>query len=474
MFCPQCGSKQPDDAQFCAQCGAPLSAANDAGEAAEAAPTGGAKSAGAAAETAAAPTPAESPEPEAAPAPVAETVVMPAAAAADAAGEPGPAAAAKATEPEAAPASPAAPVATSPAPAEKPKRKSHRTAIIAGAVAAALVCGGGIGGFVWWQGEQERIAEEARVEAEQKAAYEAAHQTYPITLEIQCDGLDTSTGTKIPLHVTGTDFEGNAVDELFFTDQNATGVELMRGDYTFEIAASPIAADGTIYDVSASGAGGLGGRVDDDGSFLTQNALWLDPIDAANVTDDEIEAAYDMAVQGGCENADELRDAAYARRDEALAKDALGAYEAASYSFTIPEQWIGRVEVTIDGDDVTITPSGQPDHLICELEVIQGELHSAGDIADATQAVCDLGDGRTVTARVRNYCYIIPQALDSNSTNPDDFYTQDEAEELVSLETLGAYTYDDALSGWENNPGVGITGASDALFAYLKQSVTAK
>lgn len=441
MFCPQCGSKQPDDAQFCAQCGAPLSAVNDAGEAAEAAPTGGAKSAGAAAETAAAPTPAESPEPEAAPA---------------------------------SPAAPAGePAATSPAPAEKPKRKSHRTAIIAGAVAAALVCGGGIGGFVWWQGEQERIAEEARVEAEQKAAYEAAHQTYPITLEIQCDGLDTSTGTKIPLHVTGTDFEGNAVDELFFTDQNATGVELMRGDYTFDIPASPIAADGTIYDVSASGAAGLGGRVDDDGSFLTQNALWLDPIDAADVTDDEIDAAYDMAVQGGCEHADELRDAAYARRDEALAKDALGAYEAASYSFTIPEQWIGRVEVAIDGDDVTITPSGQPDHVLCELEVIQGEFHNAGDIANATQPVCDLGD-RTVTARVTNYCYIIPQALDSNSTNPDDFYTLDEAEELVGLETLDAYTYDDALSAWESNPGVGITGASSALFDYLKQSVTAK
>lgn len=427
MFCPQCGSKQPDDAQFCAQCGAPLDTAQDAGDASE---------------PQVASEPAESPEPEAAPA-------------------------------ESDAAASTAPAATSPAPAEKPKRKSHRTAIIAGAVAAALVCGGGIGGFVWWQGEQARIAEEARVEAEQKAAYEAAHQTYPITLEIQCDGLDTSTGTKIPLHVTGTDFEGNAVDELFFTDQNAAGVELMRGDYTFDIPASPIAADGTIYDVSASGAGSLGGRVDDDGTFLVQNALWLDPIDAADVTDDEIEAAYDMAVQGGCENADELRDAAYARRDEALAKDALGAYEAASYSFTIPEQWIGRVEVAIDGDDVTITPSDQPDHVLCELEVIQGEFHNAGDIANATQPVCDLGD-RTVTARVTNYCYIIPQALDSNSTNPDDFYTQDEAEELVSLETLGAYTYDDALSGWESNPGVGITGASSALFDYLKQSVTAK
>lgn len=433
MFCPQCGSKQPDDAQFCAQCGAPMSAVNDAGEA------------NGAGEPQVAPEPAESPEPEAAPA----------------------------ESEAAASAAPEEPATPSPAPTEKPKRKSHRTAIIAGAVVAALVCGGGIGGFMWWQGEQARIAEEARVAAEEKAAYEAAHQTYPITLEIQCDSLDTSTGTKIPLHVTGTDFEGNAVDELFFTDQNATGVELMRGDYTFEIAASPIAADGTIYDVSASGAGSLGGRVDDDGTFLAQNALWLDPIDAADVTDDEIDAAYDMAVQGGCEHADELRDAAYARRDEALAKDALGAYEAASYSFTIPEQWIGRVEVAIDGDDVTITPSGQPDHVLCELEVIQGEFHNAGDIANATQPVCDLGD-RTVTARVTNYCYIIPQALDSNSTNPDDFYTLDEAEELVGLETLDAYTYDDALSAWESNPGVGITGASSALFDYLKQSVTAK
>lgn len=452
MFCPQCGSKQPDDAQFCPQCGAAFGMAGDADE------------------PQVAPEPAASAEPEAsaAPASAAETVVMPA----------------TSPEPEATDAKPAeselaegaasdASAASAPT-LEKPKRKNHRTAIIAGAIAAALVCGGGAGGVIWWQGEQARIAEEARIAAEEQAAYEAAHQKYPIQLIIQCEGLDTATGTMIPLHVTGTDFEGNEVDELFFTDQNSTGVELMQGDYVFEVPASPIAADGTIYDVAAPTASGLGGAVHEDGTFETQNVLMLEPIDAADVTDDQIEAAYDMAVQGGCENADELRDAALARRDEAVEQLESGSFDAASYSFSIPEQWVGRVSVAIDGDTVTIAPNGQPNHELGTLEVIEGGRRSAGDISKATVEVCDLGDGRTVIASVPNYCYLIPYALDTNSTDPDDFYTQSEADELVDLQTLGASTYDDALAAWNNNPGVGLTNPSNPLFQHFAQSVSVR
>lgn len=452
MFCPQCGSKQPDDAQFCAQCGAPLGMAGDANE------------------PQVTPEPATSAEPETSPspAPVAETAVLPATDSDPETKE------AKPAESEPAGSTAAnAPATSAPTP-EKPKRKSHRTAIIAGAIAAALVCGGGVGGVIWWQGEQARIAEEARIAAEEQAAYEAAHQKYPIQLTIQCEGLDTATGTMIPLHVTGTDFEGNEVDELFFTDQNSTDVELMQGDYVFEVPASPIAADGTIYDVAAPTASGLGGAVHEDGTFETQNVLILEPIDAVDVTDKQIEAAYDMAVQGGCENADELRDAAIARRDEAVEQLESGSFEAASYRFSIPEQWIGRVNVAIDSDTVTIAPNDQPDHELCTLEVIDGGRTSAGDISKATVEVCDLGDGRTVIASVPNYCYLIPYALDSNSTDPSDFYTQDEANELVDLQTLGASTYDDALAAWDNNPGVGLTNASDALFQHFSQSVSVR
>lgn len=452
MFCPQCGSKQPDDAQFCAQCGAPLGMAGDANE------------------PQVTPEPATSAEPETSPspAPVAETAVLPATDSDPETKE------AKPAESEPAGSTAAnAPATSAPTP-EKPKRKSHRTAIIAGAIAAALVCGGGVGGVIWWQGEQARIAEEARIAAEEQVAYEAAHQKYPIQLTIQCEGLDTATGTMIPLHVTGTDFEGNEVDELFFTDQNSTDVELMQGDYVFEVPASPIAADGTIYDVAAPTASGLGGAVHEDGTFETQNVLILEPIDAVDVTDEQIEAAYDMAVQGGCENADELRDAAIARRDEAVEQLESGSFEAASYRFSIPEQWIGRVNVAIDGDTVTIAPNDQPDHELCTLEVIDGGRTSAGDISKATVEVCDLGDGRTVIASVPNYCYLIPYALDSNSTDPSDFYTQDEANELVDLQTLGASTYDDALAAWDNNPGVGLTNASDALFQHFSQSVSVR
>ena len=467
MFCPQCGSKQPDGAQFCSQCGAALvtSAAQVEPEAAE--------------------TAAEKTEPVAEAAPAAAT--MPASTP-EVAGEPEAEATIAAVAPGAAPAAtPAAETATAetapsstpdtaPTP-EHPKRKSHRTAIIAGAIAAALVCGGGFGGFMWWQGEQARIAEEARTEAEAKAAYEAAHQTYPITGIIQCEGLDTTTGTRIPLHVTGTDFEGNEFDETFYTSQDCTDVELMRGDYTFTIAASPIAADGTIYDVDAANAVPLSGTVHDDGSFETQNFIMLNPIPAEEVTDEEIDAAYDAAVEGGCENADELRDAAIARRDEAVERQNSGSFEAASYRFTIPDQWIGRVDVAIDGDTVTITPIDQPNHELCTLEAIdEDSLDSVGDISASTLIACHLDNGGSVTIHIPNYCYIIPQALASNSTNPDDFFTQAEAEELIDLQTLGTCTYDDAVEAWDNNPGTGIS-TNDAvapLFSFFSSSVTAK
>ena len=473
MFCPQCGSKQPDAAQFCSQCGAalatptaPAEPATDAAEvtaemtepatvmpeaeAAAEAPASEADAGGESEATTTAPTPA--PAPGAAAETAAGTTPVP---------EPIPDAGTTTAD------------TGTPSTSERPKRKSHRTAIIAGAIAAALVCGGGIGGFMWWQGEQARIAEEARAEAEAQAAYEAAHQTYPVAIKIQCDGLDTSTGTKIPLHVTGTDFEGNEFDETFYTDQNGTGVELMRGEYMFEVPASPIAADGTIYDVDAPGASGLGGTVHDGGSFETQNMLMLNPIPAEEVTDEEIDAAYDAAVEGGCENADGLRDAAIARRDEAVERQSSGSFEAASFSFSIPEQWIGRVDVTIDGDTATITPSDQPNHELCTLEIYEGQLN-AGDISASTLIACDLGGDRSVTIHIPNYCYIIPQALASNSTNPDDFYTQAEAEELIDLQTLGAHTYDEAVEAWDSNPVTGITGAVNPMFDFFSSSVTAK
>ena len=237
--------------------------------------------------------------------------------------------------------------------------------------------------------------------------------------------------------------------------------------------ATPIAADGTIYDADAETAHNLSGAVHDDGSFETQNFIMLNPIPTEEVTDEQIDAAYDMAVEGGCKNADELRDAAIARRDEAVEQQNSGTFEAASYRFAIPEQWIGRVDVNIDDDTVTITPSDQPDHELCTLEVYEGQLNT-GDIAAPTLIACDLGGDRSVTIHIPNYCYIIPNALDSNSANPDDFYTQAEAEELIDLQTLGAHTYDEAVAAWDSNPGTGITGAVNPMFDFFSGSVTAK
>ena len=111
-----------------------------------------------------------------------------------------------------------------------PKR---RNLMVAGVVAVALVAGGA--GYAAWNGYQQ---EQATVVAAN------AHTMMSVQIGVHAAGLDCSTGSKIPVQVSGQDSDGSSVSETLYVDEHGRGIKLLPGDYTFSIAASPIAADG--------------------------------------------------------------------------------------------------------------------------------------------------------------------------------------------------------------------------------------
>lgn len=106
-----------------------------------------------------------------------------------------------------------------------PKR---RNLMVAGVVAVALVAGGA--GYAAWNGYQQ----------EQAAAVAAnAHTMMSVQIGVHAAGLDCSTGSKIPVQVSGQDADGSSVSETLYVDEHGRGIKLLPGDYTLSIAASP-------------------------------------------------------------------------------------------------------------------------------------------------------------------------------------------------------------------------------------------
>lgn len=67
-------------------------------------------------------------------------------------------------------------------------------------------------------------------------------------------GWDTSSGaSKLPVHVTGTDLDGNDVDEVAYVDSAGDGISLVQGDYTLSVAASPLGSGGGTSGASRRG-----------------------------------------------------------------------------------------------------------------------------------------------------------------------------------------------------------------------------
>jgi|GEM_PF-4956167 len=200
---------------------------------------------------------------------------------------------------------PSSRLAPAPAPAPAPASKSTggRRFVIA-LLAIALLVGAGAGISYWrsYQAERE-AAEQALIEqqeqerqaAEDARLLEEKRRPHAVILPISAAGLDSS-GTRIPVLCTGTDFEGNAVETSAYLEADGSGLSLPKGSYEVVILASPIAGDGTLYEVPGAFAFEIPETQAAGSEFLAPGTLVLTPYDAGSVPADVLDSAVSHAL----------------------------------------------------------------------------------------------------------------------------------------------------------------------------------
>ncbi len=201
------------------------------------------------------------------------------------------------------------------------------------------------------------------------------------------EGYDSSTSTPIPVQIEGTDFDGNSVStETLVGSNGAEPISLMRGNYTLSVTASPISEDGTMFDVSESASEFEVVGDSDEGEGQGRATVSFSPLEVEDMTEDMVSESSEKLTSLGYseEEATKFTDAALAKIEkyqedlaekkaaEEAAKKA--AEEAAKrhistdwYEFDIPQQWVGKVDWSIDGDSTTVYPKGYPDAFLINI-----------------------------------------------------------------------------------------------------------
>lgn len=182
----------------------------------------------------------------------------------------------------------------------------------------------GVGAGVWWKYETDRGAAE---EAARQAAWDAEHAERPVHLSVVAPNYD-SGATRIPLRVTGTDLDGQSVEETYYVNADTPEIGLRKGDYQVTVVASPILWAGGLYAVPsepvALEVGDAPAGPDQDAQSVQTVEVELTAIDdPTTITDEQIAAARAAAEadpdSGQAAKAGPYAEAATKRRDDAVA-----------------------------------------------------------------------------------------------------------------------------------------------------------
>ncbi len=141
------------------------------------------------------------------------------------------------------------------------------------------------------------VAAVAANAAKQGAVVASLNSRVGLTLKIDAKGLDES-GSMVPVSVTGTTAGGDAVDKVVFVDMEGKGIFVAPGTYELAIAGSPIAGNGTVYEVPDSS---IEVDVPSADEAVVESTFKLKPIAASKTTEEQIDDAYQAIADGGCE-----------------------------------------------------------------------------------------------------------------------------------------------------------------------------
>lgn len=352
----------------------------------------------------------------------------------------------------------------SPAPSKRPKKG----VVIAIVCAAVIVVSGG-GGLAYHLYQQH---------VQEQEQYESAHSKHALVVNVKAEGWDTDNGTsRVPVCVKGKTVDGKKVDKVEYVASDGSGIKLIQGKYTLKAAGSPIAADGTIYQVPCTKAEltlddafAKGEKIDLAELAEQDSVLNFTPIDAADVTDDEINDAVTlaMAYKGkDAPNVDALQHAATNRRDTAVAakkaaeeeaarqaeeqrKAAARHIEAQTFSVDLPEYWDGRVTVEVDGDTITVRSKLYPSRVVIALTGSANPDRNMGDVAGGAIKIVPLSDNFFVRLGRTRWSYVAADEAHSKkyfgSSHYSDSVSEEEATELTDLQSLGTVSYSKILS----------------------------
>lgn len=364
-------------------------------------------------------------------------------------------------------AAPTSAPATEPVPA--PSKKPKKGVIIAIACAAVIVVGGG-GGLAYHL-YQQHVAEQEQ--------YESVHSKHALVVSVKAEGWDTDNGaSRVPVRVKGKTVDGKKIDKVEYVASDGSGIKLIQGKYTLKAAGSPIAADGTIYQAPCTKAEltiddvfAKGEKIDLGELAEQDSVLDFTPIDAVDVTDDEINEAVTlaMAYKGkDAPNVDALQHAATNRRDTAVAakkaaeeeaarqaeeqrKAAARHIEAQTFSVDLPEYWDGRVIVEVDGDTITVRSKLYPSKVVITLTGSANPDRNMGDVAGGGITIVPLSDNFFVRLGRTRWSYVAAEEAHSKkyygkSYSSLDSASEEEARELTDLQSLGTVSYSKILS----------------------------
>lgn len=352
----------------------------------------------------------------------------------------------------------------SPAPGKKPKKG----VVIAIVCAAVLVVGGG-GGLAYHLYQQH---------VQEQEQYESAHSKHALVVSVKAEGWDTDNGaSRVPVRVKGKTVDGKKIDKVEYVASDGSGIKLIQGKYTLKAAGSPIAADGTIYQVPCTTAEltlddafAKGEKINLAELAEQDSVLDFTPIDAADVTDDEINDAVTlaMAYKGkDAPNVDALQHAATNRRDTAVAakkaaeeeaarqaeeqrKAAARHIEAQTFSVDLPEYWDDRVTVEVDGDTITVRSKLYPSKVVVALIGSANPDRNMGDVAGGAIRIVPLSDSFFVRLGRTRWSYVAAEEAHSKKylgkSYSSDSVSEQEATELTDLQSLGTVSYSKILS----------------------------